>query len=591
MKKVLIGILAVLGLFTVLAVLGIGLLGFLSMLGKPGVPADTIMELDFERGTIETIPGDPLAEIMLKGRLQIRDVVDALDKAATDRRVKAVVARIGAGGMGMAHAQEIRDAVMRFRESEKPAIAWAETFGEFSAGNGGYYLATAFDEIYLQPSGDIGLTGVIYESPFLRGTFDKLGIEPRMDQRYEYKNAMNMYTERSFNEPHREAMQRLADSQFDQLVTGIAGGRGMDEDTVRRLVDEGPFLGAEALEAGLVDGLAYRDEVLTKVREQAGERARLLFLGKYLERAGRPHARGETVALIHAYGTVMRGRSGYSPLDGSVIMGSDTVAGALRAAIDDDRIKAILLRVDSPGGSYVASDTIWHETIRAREAGKPVVVTMGNLAASGGYFVSMNADRIVAQPGTITASIGVLGGKLLTTGFWEKLGITWDEVHSSAHSTQWSGMRDYTETGYARFQASLDRIYEDFTEKVAEGRKMKLEELQKIAKGRIWTGEDALELGLVDALGGYDVALAQVRELLELDEDAPLKLKVLPRKRGALEGLLGEEPESSESVAAATLVQTLRTIQPAVRLLQQSGLMGPREPLSMPPVGRQAGTE
>jgi protease-4 len=588
MKKVVIGILAVFGLFTILAVLGIGVLGMLSMLGRPGVPGSVILEVDFERATIETIPDDPVAELMLKDALPIRDVVDALDKAGTDRRVKALVARIGAGGMGMAHTQEIRDAVARFRASGKPAFAWAETFGEFSAGNGGYYLATAFDEIYLQPSGDIGLTGLWYETPFARGTLEKLGVVPRMDQRYEYKNAMNMYTERSLTDAHREALGRVMESHFEQLLEGIASARGLEVEQVRALFDRGPFYGAEALEEGLVDGLAYRDEVYAKVREQAGARAQTLYLASYLERAGRPHNRGQTVALIHGYGAVMRGRSGYSPLDGSVVMGSDTVAAAFRSAIADRRVKAILFRVDSPGGSYVASDTIWRETIRARQAGKPVIVSMGNVAGSGGYFVAMAADKIVAQPGTITGSIGVLGGKMLTSGFWEKLGLSWDDVHTSANSSQWSGTHDYTESGYERFQAALDRIYEDFTSKVAEGREpLEQADVLEIAKGRIWTGADALELGLVDALGGYDVALSLVREALDVGDDAPLRIRVIPPKRGALEQLLGEEPQGSEGLSATLLGHLLQTVQPAASLIKEAGVMGEEEPLAMPATGRQ----
>jgi len=586
MKKVVVGILAVLGLFTILGVLGLGVLGLISVLGKPGVPGSVILEVDFEGATIEAMPDDPVAEVMLKGALPIRDVVEALDRAAEDRRVKALVARIGAGGMGMAHTQEVRDAVMRFRASGKPAVAWAETFGEFSAGNGGYYLATAFDEIYLQPSGDIGLTGLWYETPFARGTLEKLGLVPAMDQRYEYKNAMNMYTERRFTEAHREAMERLMNSHFEQLLEGISAGRGMEVEAVRALVDRGPFLGEEALNEGLVDGLAYRDEVYAKLREQTGSWAETLYLSPYLARAGRPHARGETVALIHGYGSVMRGRSGYSPLDGSVTMGSDTVAAAFRSAVEDSRVKAILFRVDSPGGSYVASDTIWRETVRAREAGKPVIVSMGNVAGSGGYFVAMAADRIVAQPGTITGSIGVLGGKLLTSGFWDKLGLSWDEVHTSAHSSQWTGTHDYTESGYERFQAALDRIYEDFTTKVAEGRApLELDDVKKIAKGRIWTGTDAKELGLVDELGGYDVALRLVREVIGAEADAPLRIRVFPPKRSPLEQWLSEGPQGSGSATATLVGQLLRTIQPAVRLLNEMGVTGEPAPLSMPEVG------
>jgi protease-4 len=581
MKKVILVILAIFGLLSIMAVAVIAVVGMFSYMAKPGVPSNTILEANFEKPTIEVIPDDPLAELMLKGHLQIRDVVEALDKAATDKRVKGLVAKIGAGGMGMAHTQEIRDAVIRFRASGKPAYAWAETFGEFGPGNGGYYLATAFDEIYLQPSGDVGLTGLMYESMFIRGTLDKLDVEPRMDHRYEYKNAMNMYTERSYTEAHREAMETILESQFGQLLRGIAEKNGISEEEARELIDRGPFLGAEALDAGLVDGLRYRDEVYDMVREETSEYGKLLYINKYLDRAGRPHSKGETIALIHGYGAVMRGASGYSPIDGSVIMGSDCVSAAFREAIDDDRVKAIIFRVDSPGGSYVASDTIWRETVRAREAGKPVIVTMGNVAGSGGYFVAMSADKIVAQPGTITASIGVLAGKMLTSGFWEKLGVSWDDVQSSAHSSLYTGTHDYSRSGYERFQAMLDRIYEDFTQKVADGREVPLEEVLEIARGRIWSGEDAKELGLVDELGGYDTALRLAREAIGLEPDADVRLKVLPRRRSPMEKFFGEEPESSEAAVLQGMARTLEAIEPAARLLQQLGLTAEPQPLSM----------
>jgi protease-4 len=581
MKKVIVGILVIFGLLSIMTVAVIAVVGMLSLLAKPGVPANTILEANFEKPTIEVIPDDPVAELLLRDHLQIRDVVEALDKAAADKRVKGFVARIGAGGMGMAHTQEIRDAVMRFRASGKPAYAWAETFGEFGPGNGGYYLATAFDEVYLQPSGDIGLTGLMYESMFIRGTLDKLDIEPRMDHRYEYKNAMNMYTERSFTDAHREAVEEIMESHFGQLLRGIAERNEISEKEAGELIDGGPFLGKEAVAAGLVDGLKYRDEVYDKLRDEIGERAKLLYINKYLERAGRPHSKGDTIALIHGYGAVLRGNSGYSPIDGSAIMGSDCVSAAFRSAIDDDRVKAIIFRVDSPGGSYVASDTIWRETIRAREAGKPVIVSMGNVAGSGGYFVAMGADKIVAQPGTITASIGVFGGKVLTSGMWDKLGISWDDVQSSANSALWTGTHDYSRSGYARLQAMLDRIYEDFTQKVSNGREIPLEEVLKIAKGRVWTGEDAKELGLVDELGGYETALRLAREAVGLDEDAKVRLKVLPRKRSPIEKFFGEEPDSSEAAVLQAMERTLEAIEPAARIMRQLGLAIEPQPLSM----------
>ena len=440
MKKVIVGILAAIGVLAILAVFAVVALTLISVSGTSPVPRRVILELDLEDGVIETIPDDPMAQIMLSGALQLRDVVDALERGADDRRVVAVFAKISGEPMAMAQIQEVRDAIKKFRKSGKPAIAFAETFGEFGPGNGGYYLATAFDEVHMQPSGDVGLTGLYYETMFLRGAFDKIGLEPRMGQRYEYKNAVNSYTHTSYTEPHREALERVMESRFSQIVRGIAEARGITEDDVRNLAERGPLLGQEALEAGLVDALSYRDQVMALLRERTHERARLLYVDEYIERAGRPHARGTQVALIHGYGGVARGPSRYSPIDGTIVMGSDTVTAAFRAAIDNDRIKAILFRVDSPGGSYVASDTIWRETMRAREAGKPVVVSMGNVAGSGGYFVAMAADRIVAQPGTITASIGVYGGKMLTTEFWEKLGITHEGVSRAYPMSVLNGM-------------------------------------------------------------------------------------------------------------------------------------------------------
>jgi protease-4 len=364
-------------------------------------------------------------------------------------------------------------------------------------------------------------------------------------------------------------MQTLMDSHFDQIVRGIAEGRHLEPETVRELINRGPFRAQEALEAGLVDRLAYRDEVRQSLEEQAGDRARFLFLSAYLSRAGRPNTSGTTVALIQGFGAVTRGRSAFSPIDGSVTMGSASVSSALRDAIDDDRVKAIIFRVDSPGGSYVASDTIWRETVRAREAGKPLIVSMGNLAGSGGYFVAMDADRIVAQPGTITASIGVFGGKLVTSGLWNKLGITHDDVRTSEHSTIFSASYEYSEGEYERLQSALDRIYEDFTSKVAAGRELPLEEVLELARGRIYTGERALELGLVDELGGLNIAVQLARELLELDDDADVRLKRFPRRRSTLDLLFGKEPENSERAVVRALAETFRALQPTARLLHR----------------------
>jgi protease-4 len=408
---------------------------------------------------------------------------------------------------------------------------------------------------------------------------------PRMDHRYEYKNAMNFYTEAKFTDAHREAMKRLMDSQFGQMVSGIAKGRGLSEDQVRRTFNDGPYLGQQAVDAKLVDGLLYRDEVYAKAREKVGDDAKLLYLQKYLERAGRPHEKGPKLALIYGVGAVQRGTGGFSPISGTA-MGSDTVAGAFRAAREDEDVKAIVFRVDSPGGSYVASDTIWRETQLARAAGKPVIVTMGNLAGSGGYFVAMGADKIVAQPGTITASIGVLGGKLLTKGFWDKLGVTYDEVHTSDNGTMFTSSQDYTPKEWDKFQQWLDRVYADFTSKVALGRKLDKAKVLEIAKGRIWTGEDALGLGLVDALGGFDVALKLAKESAKIPPGDDVNLVVFPRKKSFFESLTQKLPDNSEGEAwAAVAVELATELRPALAAMRELGLAHePRGVLAMPPL-------
>ncbi|HSS45046.1 MAG TPA: S49 family peptidase, partial [Thermoanaerobaculia bacterium] len=404
-----------------------GLLVRLAGGGRP-IRAGTriVLDLNLETEYPESVPDNPVGRLLVPARTTLHELVETIDRAGHDRNVVGLVARIGATPMGLAQTQEIRDAVRRFRARKKFAVAFSETFGEIGSGSASYYLATAFDEIWLQPSGDVWLTGIALESPFIRGTLDKLTVKPIFGQRHEYKNAANFYTETRFTAAHREAMERLKESWFSQIVRGVAEGRGLSAEQVRAAVDRGPFLGKEAVEAKLVDRLGYRDEVVaTRTRGDT----ELVGLARYRKQIGDPRGR-HTLALVYGVGAVVRGRSEANPPLDSVVMGSDTVSAALREAAEDSSVRAIVFRVDSPGGSYVASDTIWREVKRAREAGKPVVASMGNLAGSGGYFVAMNADKIVAQPGTITGSIGVFGGKFVLSGLFEKVGLSFDEVHA-----------------------------------------------------------------------------------------------------------------------------------------------------------------
>ena len=573
MKKVLTRCLAVIGAATILLV-ALTIIAAVVWFGEGSVSKNTILEVDFETRFVEYIPDDPMADLMTGDAALVRDIVDALEKAADDEKIIGLVAHVGAGRIGFAATQEIREAVKAFRRSGKPAVAWSECFGEFSPGNGAYYLATAFDKIYLLPSGDVGLTGLLMESPFIRGTLDKLDIEPRLGQRYEYKNAANTVMEKKYTQAHRENLETIMQSIYNRMVQDIAEARSISADRVRDIIDHGPYYGQEAVDAGLIDELLYRDEVYDKMKETRGDDTEFLFLSEYLDRAGRPHEKGETIALIYGAGSVVRGSSGYDPLFSEITMGSATVAKAFRDAVDDDDVRAILFRVDSPGGSYVASDIIWRETVRAKKLGKPVIVSMGDVAASGGYFVSMAADKIVAQPGTITGSIGVFAGKAITTGLWENLGITWDEVHRGDNATYWTNTSDYNDLGNQRLNAGLDRIYEDFTAKVASGRNLPLDKVLEIAKGRVWTGEQALENGLIDELGGFPTALRLACEAAGISEDKDVKLKLFPEKKTFIEKILEDDPESSEKTAFASVVRnTVRMAQPALRLARELGLL------------------
>ena len=435
--------------------------------------APLILELDLTEGVAEGPATDPLSAVMSLRRLRLPDIVEGLRRASQDDRVRALVTKVGGGRIGLARIQEIREAIAGFRASGKLTVAWAETFGEFTHGNLPYYLATAFDRVYLQPSGALGLTGVAVEQLFLHDALAKVGIGFESGKRYEYKTAADNLTERGFTGPAREAAERLAVSVVEQLSAAIAERRGKTVEEARALLDRGPFLAADALAEGMVDELGYRDEVYKAVRKEAGQGAILQYLGRYqrvhvlAQRARHlPNPRERFVAVVYASGPIRQGRSSRGPVGGGA-MGSDTVAAALRSARSDERVRAVLLRVNSPGGSAVASDTIWREVVRIRAAGKPVVVSMSDVAASGGYYIAMAADVIVAQPGTLTGSIGVIMGKPVFAEALERLGITIDSAGDGGRARMLAPTHPFTEDEWDRVNAWLDAIYQEFISKAA----------------------------------------------------------------------------------------------------------------------------
>ena len=596
MKKFIVAVLVSIGAVA-LGLVAILLVGSFFLFTPERLPQDVVLEVDLERGMVERMPEDPFLAYLDRDRLVVRDVVDALDQAREDDRVHGVLVRVGAGDLGLARVEELRDAVERFRESGKPTVLFSETFGEMAPGFGGYHLATAFGEVVLQPSGDVNVTGLAAEQPFLRGALDSLGVEPRLDRREEYKSAADIFLESEFTEANREATGAVLESIFGEIVQGTAEARDRDPEEVRELFSRGPFMAEEALDEGLVDRLAYREEARDLLREGAPEGVSpddvsFVAPGRYLQQAGRPHTQGPDVALIHAVGPILRGPEQYDPVFGDQTVGSETVSRAFRRAVEVEEVDAILFRVDSPGGSYPASDVIRRAVQEAREADVPVVVSMGNAAASGGYLISTDADRIVAHPTTFTGSIGVAGGKLVLEGFLERLGVEVDHVDVGGNSGMWSPFRDYTDAEWERHQANLDRIYDEFVEKVADGRGMTRSETQDVAGGRVWTGRDAYERGLVDELGGFSTALAAVREELEIDEDAPVNVQLMPRPRTFLE-LVWEEGRVDLALARLSggdaTGRTLEALRPAMDVARRMGLVEEPGPVMAPDPGFPAG--
>lgn len=500
-----------------------------------------LLELDLTRGLHEAPPASPLEALRARRTPLLRSVVAALEKAAADPRVAGLVAHVGQHQPTLAQSSELRAGVEALRRAGKDTVCWSESYGELGPGNVGYHLASAFEQVWVQPSGDVGLTGLRAEALFVRDLLDKVGVEPQLGQREEYKSAADTLMRSTMSGPHREMVTRLVESATETLVADVARGRGLALSVVREVMDAAPLAASEALERGLVDRVGYRDEVYDEVRARLGD-VETVYVDRYdrglghLAKAGASAARRNrpTVAVVQASGGIHLGRSGpATPLSGPSV-GSDTLGAALRAVARDDAVRAVVLRVDSPGGSYVASDAIRREVQRLRATGRPVVASMANVAASGGYYISMAADAIVANPGTLTGSIGVLAGKNVTRDALVRLGVRRETVSSGRYADMFSTQRPFDDDEWARLQGWLDRVYDDFTAKAAADRGMPVDRLREVAKGRVWTGADAREVGLVDRLGGLSdaVDLACSRAGLARGEvDVRLLPKVSPLER------------------------------------------------------------
>jgi protease-4 len=474
--------------------------------------------------------------------LLLRETVTAIHRAAEDDRVAGLIAKVQIPAAAAGPVQELRDAIAAFSDA-KPSLAWAETY----PGTLSYYLASAFREVWMQPSGTVALVGFATNALFLRDALDKAGIQAQFIARGEYKSAANMFTQDAYTDAHREADGRLIESLHAQVLAAVAESRHIDPAEVDALADQAPLLRDAAVEGRLVDRIGFRDEAYARIGELVGappesgdadgpDAPPRLYLSRY-PRANvsvpAPPIPGRktkpTIAVVTLAGPIVSGRGGrqLSPL-GTSSAGGDTIAAALREAGADDAVSAVVLRVDSPGGSVTGSETVWREVNRLRETGKPVVASMGAVAASGGYYVSMAADAIVANPGTITGSIGVVTGKLVARDLKDRLGIGSDSVRTNRNADAWSLNKPFTDEQHAHVEAEADLFYTDFVQRVAQGRDMTVEAVDTVARGRVWTGADAKDRGLVDELGGLRTAIDRAKVLAGFDADADVKLVSLP---------------------------------------------------------------
>jgi protease IV len=547
----------------------------------PIVPARTTLVLRLDSELAELEPAGVIDQL-LPAQPTVRTLIDTLQRAKVDPRVRHIIILPRTSGQFWAKTQEIRDAILDFRKSGKKAIAFLEYGGDQE-----YYLATACDRVFLLPTSSLDLKGIATYEVFLRGTLDKIGTYPDLLHIGDFKTAVNTFTEKTFTPAHREMTDSLNHDAFEQLVDGIATARKKTPAEIRALVDQGPFNPEDALSAGLVDDLAYQDEV--------DEKAGLGDLDHteaddYARSTSFHFARGEKIAVIYAVGTISSGESGEGP-DG-LYAGSDTLVDYITEAREDDSVKAVVLRVDSPGGSSIASDVIWRELMLTREE-KPLIVSMSDLAASGGYYIAMPGHVIVAQPGTLTGSIGIFSGKFVTGGTFKKLGANIEGVSRGKFADMDSPVRPYTEEERAKVEDQMQHFYDQFVEKVAQARQRTPATIDGVAQGRVWTGRQAMKIGLVDKLGGLQTAIAAARERAKIPADHEVELVIYPPKKSFLEALaepFGRSTDEGTSLSTQSLAANalLRTLKPSERralaeLTAPFRLLQRSEPLALMP--------
>ena len=515
---------------------------------EPTIADNSVLTLHVAGSLPDYVPDDPLRRFFGGNEQSLTSLIEQFKKAKVDKRIKVILLEIDMSGAGWGKSEEIRDAIADFRSSGKPVYAYLE-YGM----NKEYYIASACDKIYLAPPGELFINGLAADVMFFRGSLDKLGIYPDMYQIGKYKSAGDMFTRKDMSEAHREFMNALLDDLFNRYVDSIAKGRGKSADEMRTIIDDAPYGAAKAKEVGLVDGVAYRDEVEKELKTKLGykESDQLRLVKSYDYQQVEPESlglnEGEKIAVIYASGDIGSGQSENSP-SGSTSIGSDTLSKAINDAREDKSIKAIVIRVDSPGGSGLASDIIWHAVVAAKEK-KPVVISMSDVAASGGYYIACGAHKIIAEPSTITGSIGVVAGKPVMRGFYDWLGISNEYILRGKNAGMFRETEKFTPEERAKFEDWIKTTYyNDFVPKVAQGRNKDAAYIDSVGQGRVWTGSQGLNNGLVDEFGGLDRAVEVAKDLAKIPKDKGVHRVILPYPRTFLQELLSEGSDTQTKV-------------------------------------------
>ena len=575
-RKAALIILGILGAVLLVCVIGVVLIWAAFRRSEPSIRDNSVLTLRVAGTLPDYTPDDPFKKFFGGPDQSLTGLVMQFKKAKVDKRIRAILLDVNMSGVGWGKAEEIRDAITDFRSSGKPVYAFVE-FGL----NKEYYIATACDKIIVPPPGELFINGLAADVMFFRGSLDKLGIYPDIYQIGKYKSAGDLFTQKQMTEAHRQYINEMLDDLFGRYVNTIAQTRHRTPDEVKALIDNAPYSAAKAKEVGLIDDVLYKDDVEKQLKKLLGYKDTDQFnsVRGTDYRDVQPESlglnKGDKIAVIYASGEIGSGTSQNSP-SGDQSIGSDTVAKALNDAAADTSLKAIVLRVDSPGGSGLASDIIWH-AVEAANQKKPVVVSMSDVAASGGYYISASAAKIIAQPSTITGSIGVVAGKPVMRGFYDWLGISNEYVLRGKNAGMFRETEKFSDDERAKFEEWIKTTYyQDFVPKVAKGRNKDAQYIDSIAQGRVWTGGQAKGNGLVDDFGGLDKAIEVAKQLAKIPADKGVERVILPYPTTFLQELLsgsGENANTQVEQQRAVLAALPEDTRRAFRYMQMMDKM------------------